>query len=355
MKKKLKIFYLIILLGFYVTTSFAQEFVWQAGFHSFFDNIEFSQSAVKSSQTMAGVRFTPQLGFSYQDKHRVFVGFDAMHEFGSDKSVEFRFPVAYYNFESELFAFYMGAFPRKTTLDKYPRMFFQDSVGYYRPVINGILWEIRSKKDDYFNVWLDWTSRQSYENRETFFMGLSSRYNLKMFYIQQFIYMFHFAGSMNPQVHESLHDNGLILTSAGMDWAENTNFEKLELNIGWSVGLERNRGGSDGWKKPHGLLSELMVEYKGVGVFNTFYSGQRQQSYYKQYQNRLYWGDPTYRVSRYNRADFYAYFIKNSTVSVKFIYSLHFLEKRMYHEQILYAAFNLDNLFQSSYKNLLPK
>jgi len=31
-------------------------------------------------------------------------------------------------------------------------------------------------------------------------------------------------------------------------------------------------------------------------------------------------------------------------VSVKLIYSLHFLENKMFHEQSLYAAFDLDNL-----------
>ena len=165
--------YLVIFLGFSVTASFAQDFVWQTGVHSFFNNNEFAGSTVKTSQTMAGVHFVPQLGLSYKDNHRIFVGIDAMHEFGSDKSMEYRVPVAYYQFDGEPFVFYMGAFPRESLLDNYPRMFFQDSVGNYRPVMNGVFWEIRSKKDDCFNVWLDWTSRQTHETRETFFMGLS--------------------------------------------------------------------------------------------------------------------------------------------------------------------------------------
>ena len=334
---------LITVLAFSITSSFAQDFVWQAGVHSFFNNNEFSNSAVKSSQTMSGVHFVPQLGLSYQKKHRILVGVDAMHEFGSVKNIEYVAPLAYYQFDGEPFVFYMGAFPRQGLLDNYPRMFFQDSVSNYRPVINGLFWEIRSKKDDYANVWLDWTSRQSYESRETFFMGWSGRYNINMFYVQHLGYMFHFAGRMDPPEREPVHDNGLILTSIGIDFAEKANFEKLELNIGWSVGFDRNRGSDEGWEKPQGFLSELRIEYRGVGLLNTFYSGQRQQSFYAQHQNRLYWGDPAYRASNYNRADFYVNFIKNNTVSVKLTYSLHFLENKMFHEQALYATFDMDN------------
>ena len=218
-------------------------------------------------------------------------------------------------------------------------MFFQDSVFNYRPIMHGLFWEYRSPKDDYFNVWLDWTGRQTYQQREAFFMAWSGRYNHGIFYGQHFLYMFHFAGSMNPHIPEPVQDNGLILTSIGLDFSGKANFEKLEMNVGWSQGLERDRGSNDGWIKPSGLLSELNVEYRGIGLLNTLYIGQRQQTFYHKHQNRLYWGDATYRVSRYNRADFYL----NFTKTVKLTYTLHFLENRMYHEQSLYAIFNLDN------------
>jgi hypothetical protein len=292
---------------------------------------------------MAGVHFVPQVGLSYQKNHRFFVGIDALHEFGSEKAIGYHNPVAYYQFDGKPFVFYMGAFPRNPLLDKYPRMFFQDSVLNYRPLINGLFWEYRSKKDDYFNVWLDWTGRQSEERRETFFMAWSGRYNQGIFYAQHFLYMFHFAGRMNPPVPEPVHDNGLILTSAGIDLAAKANFEKLELNIGWSVGLDRNRKSGEGWKKPQGILSELKVEYRGVGLLNTLYTGDGQQSFYSRFQNQLYWGDAAYRASKYDRADFYVNFIKTGAATVKLIYTLHILENKMFHEQSLYATIDMDN------------
>ena len=337
-------------LGFSTTVSFAQKFVYQAGVHSFFNNNEFTGCSVKNSQTMAGVHFTPQLGLSFEGKHLLFAGVDALHEFGSDRTIDDVHPVAYYQLNSQPFVFYMGAFPRKHVLDHYPRMFFQDSVQYYRPVINGIFWEYRSKNDDYLNAWLDWTSRQTEKRRETFFMGFSGRLNLGLFYAQHFLYMFHFAGRINPPIPEKVHDNGLALTSIGVDLAEKADFEKLELNAGWSVGLEHDRGSDDGWQKPHGFFSELKIEYRGIGLLNTFYSGQEQQVYFYKHQNQLYWGDQAYRASKYDRADFYIQFIKNQAVQVKLIYSLHFIENKMFHEQSLLAAIDLDNLSKNRQK-----
>jgi len=366
-----KIFFILLFTGFSITTSLSQDFVWQAGVHSFFNNNEFHGSAFKTSQTMAGVHFVPQIGLnivnersiSHQDNHRFFVGIDVLSEFGSDKAIESYFPLAYYQFDGEFFNFYMGAFPRKPLLNNYPRMFFQDSVLNYRPVINGLFWEYRSKKEDYVNVWLDWTSRQTYDARETFFMAGSGRYNYNILYGQLFLYMFHFAGKMDSPPPDPVYDNGLFLTSIGIDLSEKLNFDKLDFNIGWSVGFDRNRGDCcTAWKRSNGFLSELYIEYRGVGLFNTLYTGQGQQTFYYQHKNNLYWGDPTYRATNYNRTDLYFNFIKTGFANVKFIYTLHFLENKMFHEQSLYATIDLDNFrkrkpekYQPFWNNLFIK
>jgi hypothetical protein len=340
MKKRLFLF--LILLGEYVLSLSAQDILWKTGVHSFFDNTEFGHSLVQMPQTMAGVHLAPEIGLSWNKKHRIFAGIDVMHEFGSEKSVDYYDPVIYYEYAGKPFRFYMGAIPRRLVLDRYPRMFFQDSIKNYRPVINGVFWEFNSG-ENYANIWLDWASRQTHTRHESFFMGWSGRYNRGVFYAQHFGYMFHFAGMKDPEIDESIHDNGLILTSLGVNFAPETNFEKLEANAGWSMGLDRDRG-LDVWNKPQGFLSEIKVEYKGLGLFNTYYKGESQQVFYSDHSNQLYWGDPIYRSKEYDRADFYINFIQTDVVKLKFIYSLHFTEKQMYHEQSFYATFDLDNL-----------
>ncbi|KAA6303616.1 MAG: hypothetical protein EZS26_000167 [Candidatus Ordinivivax streblomastigis] len=320
----------------------SQELLWKAGVHAFFDNTEFANASVQSSQTMAGVHLSPEIGLGWQEKHRIYVGFDAMHEYGSPQTVDYVDPILYYEFSGHPFTFYMGAFPRQLVLDKYPRMFFQDSIRNYRPIINGLFWEYQ-RKENSLNIWLDWTGRQSRERHEAFFMGWSGRYNWSLFYAQHFGYMFHFASLKDPVVSEAVHDNGLVWTSLGIDLAPQTAFKKLEANMGWSVGLDRNRD-ENVWHTPQGFLSEVKIEYRGLGLFNTYYKGKSQQTFYNTYGNSLYWGDPVYRSKEYNRSDFYIQFLKTKSVELKFTYTLHCTERQIFHEQAFYAVIDLNNL-----------
>ena len=338
---------LLILGGSFIHVS-SQDVLWKAGVYTFFDNTEFAHSKIQMPQTMAGIHLTPEIGLQWNENHHFFVGLDAMHEFGSDKAVDFFDPIAYYEFTGKPFRFLAGAFPRKQALDKYPRLFFQDSIQNYRPMINGIFWEYNSG-GSYMNVWLDWVNRQTYTKREAFFLGWSGKYNHHVFYGQHFGYILHFSTTMNPEIDEALHDNILTLTSLGVDLSSKSNFEQLEANIGWAVGMERDRDIGE-WNSPQGLLSEIKVEYKGLSLYNTFYKGQRQQIFHDIYGRELYWGDPMYRSTVYDRADFSILFYKSDVVNIKMSWSLHFAEKTTYHEQLFHASFELDNLKKKGQK-----
>jgi hypothetical protein len=179
---------------------------------------------------------------------------------------------------------------------------------------------------------------------EQFFIGFSGRYNSGIFYLQHYGAMFHYAGKMNPVVDEPLHDNLLFMTSLGIDLSGKTCFSKLETNAGWVVRLERSRADNSGWIKSNGFIMETRAEYKWIGLFNTFYSGNNMMHYYPELGNKLYWGDPTYRSKSSDRADFYISFLQSHTVNLDLTYSLTFMEGRMYHEQMLKAIINLNSL-----------
>lgn len=340
MKTLIRIIFLCFLVSY---EGLAQKPFWEAGLYSFFDNTEFGHSKVQIPQTMAGVRIAPGFGVRFDSVHSITLGVNLLHEFGSNEIIGDVFPTAYYKFDRKPFRFLMGAFPRNYAVERYPRIFFQDSITYYRPNINGILLEY-SRKSLLLNLWLDWTSRQSYEMHEAFFMGFSGKYSISIFYLQEFSYMFHFAGKMDPVVEEALHDNGLLLTSLGIDLSGKTFFDQLDINGGWAIGLDRARADNTGWIDNSGFLSEAKIEFKHVGLFNTFYVGNGQMYYYNDHDNELYWGDPIYRAKIYNRSDFYIDFIKNKSVSTRLIYSLHFAEGTVYHEQALKVSINLNNL-----------
>jgi len=336
---------LILLLFFGVKTSvFSQEFVYRAGLHNFFDNNEFANCQFGTSQTMAGVHLVPQVGFEWDAKHRIFAGVDAMREYGSNKVIGYYDLIAYYELDNKPFRFYMGAFPRKMALDKYPLFFFRDSILNYRPVVNGLFSEYYSEKGDFINIWLDWTSRQTLTQRETFFLGWSGRYNRHNFYGQHFGYLFHFAGVADSANYTPARDNGRMWTAFGADISSATPLDVLDFNAGWAMGFERNRGTDDGWDCHHGFLSQVKAEYRGLGLFNTFYKGAGQGKYYDEYGSQLYWNDQLYRAKCYNRLDGYLYFLKTEVATLKFIFSFHLVGGGMYTEQQFYAVFDIDNL-----------
>jgi hypothetical protein len=336
-----KFFWFFLSILFISPDTFCQEKNWKVGLFNFFDNSEFANSALKIPQTMAGIRIDPEAGLLWDSVHRVNIGVSLLHEFGSPEAIDKFYLTAYYEFCKGPSRFIMGAFPRTMAIDNYPRLFFQDSISYYRPNINGLFWEYR-KRQNYINIWLDWTGRQSETVHESFFMGLSGRYNSGVFYAENFGYIYHFAKIMNPVVDEPIHDNGLFSTAAGIDLAERTGFRKLEADAGWVVGLERSRAVDAGWFVSNGLLVEARLEYKWFGFFNSFYKGGGLMNYYNDHGNDLYWGDPVYRAKTYNRSDFYLSFLQNHTINIDLTYSLHFLESRVYHEQMLKVIVNLN-------------
>src|SRR5512133_3614 len=314
-------FYILLSLLLLCTDAFAQEKNWRLVVFSFFDNTEFGHSAVKIPQTMAGVIVAPEAGVAWDTVNKVNIGVNLLHEFGSPNAIDKFYPTAYYESLRGTVRFMMGAFPRSRTLESYPRLFFQDSVSYYRPNINGIFTEYR-KGDNYLNVWMDWTGRQSKTVNEQFFIGFSGRYKYGVVYLQHYGAMFHYAGKMDPVLEEPLHDNLLFLTSFGVDLGGKTCFNKLEANAGWVLRKERSRAENSGWIASKGFLVETRVEYRWFGIFNTYYAGDNMMHYYSELGNKLYWGDPAYRSKTSDRADFYVSFLQKHTVNLNLTYSL---------------------------------
>jgi len=332
----LSVIFLFILPG----TARSQDFTWKCGLFSFFDNVEFAKSEYKKPQTMSGIMIFPEAGLQWDSVHSISAGINILREFGSKDVIDDMFFTAYYSYQKAPFRFVMGAFPREYALKRYPRVFFQDSVGYYRPNINGILWEASLKRFN-ANIWLDWTGRQSPEQNETFLLGISGHYAFNTLYFQFFSYMFHFAAKMNPVISESLHDNGLMLFSAGIDLKGKTGFDELDINAGIVTGMERSRGENTGWINQTGFLSECNIEKWNAGIFNSLYIGDGQMHFYNKHGNKLYWGDPIYRAKVYNRLDMYISLFKNRNIRSRITYSLHFAEGRIYHEQLLGLNVNL--------------
>lgn len=299
----------------------AQIIEWNMGIFGFADNREY-KSSVQIPQSILGIQFLPQIGLSFDSLHTISVGANLLKEFGSDMFVDKVHPYVYYKFSGELFSYHFGSFPRRQFLSSNPKLLYYDSLDYFRPYINGLFWTFK-KAGFSQSVYLDWTSRQTNTRRETFIMGGQGSYSHGMLFVQNFIYMFHFAGTAIPDPTDNVRDNGVAYLRIGIDASQKTFFDSLSISISGVKSFERSRG-TVGWGTPQGLILEAIVEYKGIGVNNTYYKGDG---------HNLDWGDPFYRLKSYNRLDIYFTPLLFNRVKGRFGISMHFAEGTISHQQ----------------------
>lgn len=340
MKHKIITFSLLFSTVFFTTKS--QTFEWSADMFGFFDNREY-KSSYAIPQTLAGIRLAPEIGVGFQQHHHIRAGVNGIKDFGKEKLDDVAV-TAYYHYDWKPFTFYFGSFSRKIATENFPSVFFNDSIGYYRPNVNGLFWQYEKKKNN-ISIFLDWTSMQSEKNKEAFIIGSSGIYHYRILYAKYQYYMYHYALRRNPDPSEHIHDNGLMHFALGVDLTEKLPFDTLYVNAGYIRAQERRRNDPGDWENPQGLFIEAQIQWQQIGIKNTFYTGDGMMVFYQTPYNEgdLYWGDSFYQAKTYNRTDLYINIINTKQVNLHFSYSFHFAEKKVSDQQQLTLRVNLDN------------
>lgn len=269
----------------------AQNVEGSLGLHTFADNREYGKSR-RYPQTIFGIRFSPELGLLLDSTHRLRVGFNALHEFGSPSFTNRIDPVVYYQYLKNDWNFYMGAFPRYKLLTDYPRAILTDTLNYYRPNVEGMLLKY---ENEHFRqiLWIDWTSRQTATARENFLFGLSGKYKTGLFFISHYAMMLHNAGPAVSIEGDHIEDNGALAIKVGIDLSEKTFLDSLTFSVGGLMSFERVRT-VGGWQTPKGMLVDFHAEYKRFGIINSYYNGEG---------HNIRFGDRFYTSKVYNRTD----------------------------------------------------
>ncbi len=308
---------------------FSQELEGALNLHSFADNREYGKSN-RYPQTIFGVRLSPEIGLSMDSTHRIRVGFNALHEFGSPKFTNKIDPVVYYQFTKQKWNLYMGAFPRYKLLSDYPRAILTDTLNYYRPNVEGMLVKYENEHLRQ-TVWIDWTSRQTAIARENFLFGLSGSYKNGIFFASHYAMMLHNAGPAINIVGDHIEDNGALAIKAGVDLTGKTGLDSLTINAGGLMSFERLRSVS-GWNTPKGLLLEFHVAYHRFGVINSYYNGEG---------HHIRFGDRFYSAKIYNRTDFTWRPILFKNVEGILDLSFHFVEGVVDSQQAFGLRYNI--------------
>lgn len=309
--------------------SVAQSLEGGVGFHGFADNREYSASQ-RESKTIFGARISPQVGLLVDSLHRIRVGTDLLHEFGSTKAVEKVDPIVYYQFTNNSWDFYLGSFPRYGLLDDYPRMQLNDTFLYYRPNIGGMLLKYETPKFRQ-TVWIDWTGKQTVTSRETFLFGFSGNYKPGKFFVSHYAYMFHNAFSKVVPADQYLQDNGAIQIHAGLAFSNIAFLDSLSIATGAAMSLERTRGLTE-FSLPIGSVTDLKIAYKRFSLDNSFYVGEG---------HHLINGDSFYTSKVYNRLDLGWTPILFNNIEGKFKFTLHFVDNVMDNQQTFSLRYNI--------------
>lgn len=325
----MKTIYLCLLFAVFTLPGFAQQLEGNLNLHSFMDNREYAHSN-RFSQTIFGTRFSPEVGLLVDSVHRIRIGLNALHEFGSSKFTTKVDPVIYYQYEKKNWDFLIGAFPRHNLLDDYPRAIFKDTLAYFRPNVEGMLVKLNTGRG-HQTIWIDWTSRQTDIDRETFLFGLSGIYKPGILFLSHYAMMFHNAGPGIDIPGDHIQDNGAAAVKLGFDLSHKTFLDSLTFNTGALMSFERTRS-IGGWSTPVGLLLEMHAGYKQFGLTNSFYTGQG---------HNLIYGDGFYTARNYNRADFTYTPIRYKNIEGQFIFSFHFLEGVIDNQQAFSLRYNL--------------
>lgn len=340
MKIKLITGVLIALTFGFSLRAFPQKTEWGISTFGFFDNQEY-KSNNRISQTMAGMWIQPHLGWQLNKKQSLHIGIGGLLEWGAPDLFQKGLVTAYYQYSLPSFKFSLGSFSRDHLRGEYSNAFFSDSIRYYRPNMQGFTFQW-GNPHDYFELFLDWTSRQTTTQREQFMAGGAAKYNYKLLFGGMRGYYYHYAKVKDAPANMSIQDYGISNVFIGIDLSKKTSLDSLLFQVGPLAGLERNRGIGD-WQLPVGMLAEFRMAWKHVLLEETLYLGDSQQRFGDLGAGAYYWNDAFYRSTSYSRTDIYYKLISNRFAQCNIGATFHLEGGKVSWQQKFILRVQLDN------------
>jgi hypothetical protein len=348
------------------TDSSKVNFAYDVRFDMNFDNREFARNTFSNSETIFAARITPAIGFSVKQsgkiRHKVMLGADILKEFGDVRdSTLFNEMNLYYQFDKQGaktgFSLQAGIFPRSSMEADYSEAFFSEYQKFYDNNLEGMLLKLR-RPNAYFELGCDWMGKFGIRNRERFmvFSGGNGRI-FPWFGYGYAAYMYHFSNSV---MSKGVVDNFLVNPYLKLDMSGWTGLQAFSLNVGWIEAIQNDRKNVGKYIFSGGATVELDVRHWNAGICNKFYYGTTLMPlyYFKDssglmYADRLYFGDPFYRLSErekygygfYNRVEAYYDLNLNDFLKMRLTAAFHFThEKYAGCQQLVRIVFDLQEL-----------
>ena len=362
---KLLRFFTILLSAFCFNAISAQEqekeykFIWGVDAETVFDNREGDQT-YSPQQTIFFSRLSPSLGVrfgksehekinndgikkKYTDVHKLVAGTHYIQPIGIGYKENKFIPTAYYTFshkvvkevkrdssvlridgtntpDFKVWSVSFGMIPRRLSY-RLPEILWSDSMDYYNPNIRGILLQCTKNNLAFHEISLDWRSLQSADQREAFNVNYNVRKyfhrylrGISPFFIGGNAQLNHLAKRNPAPEGEGVNDDMFAYPYIGWDFSDKTVFDRFRIKAGYAVSFDRCRAIGD-WEVDGGLLADLHLLWKKIGIIETLYAGNKQFPLFPMYGSFLNMGDPHYQSSFYSLTSIYSPIVHNRHVS----------------------------------------
>ena len=329
---RLRILFLINFLAGLTVQAQQKTWEYRLPFYGFADNREYFNT-VHPPQTIFGARLSPEGGYRFDSLHKVRAGLHLTREFGSlDKAYLIR-PILYYQYEDKKNNLLMGMFPRQGLTDAVPLFLLNDTLRYFRPNMEGVYLS-RKFRYGFQSAWIDWTSRQTETERETFLAGFHGRQQRGRIFFDNYFTLYHFSSPIIPIPGDRLRDNASLLLRLGVDASGKTGADSLSFSVSWLKSFDRLRGVYD-WRRPSGAQFGFFIAEGNLFLNALYYKGQ---------SHSVAFGDSFYKAKTYARADMGWQLFNKESVQVRFVFSLHYVERSMDTQQLLTVTVPADKL-----------
>lgn len=314
-----------------------------------FDNREYC-GPWNHDQTLLAFRLSPEIGVGLADRdggaHRLMAGVHYTQPMGSDWRDARFIPTLYYQYKYKGFTMNLGAIPYKYFIRQLPDFMRYDSIAYARPNIEGALMQYQSRHG-FVEAMLDWRGMKRIDQREMFRVTIDGEYSylgLFRYFVGGVAQINHKANRAQPAYREGVCDDVYVSPNLGVDFSAPTPLDTLAIRASYIFGCQRQRKYNLTYF-PQGLMLEFMINWRWIGLKNTFYYGDDLMPLYVLYGADLNQGDPFYQSRIYNRTDFYVYILHKSFINCYFSWNLHWVPQGgLQHQQQLIAVFSLDGI-----------
>lgn len=331
------------------------KFIYSFDFDFLLDNLEESQKIWPTRTLFAGSLF-PEIGIHFYNQNLNLGGY-FIHNMGEKYPTKGGLTLSY-DFTYNDIKGYFGIFSKKKWIGEYSNLFFRKDFLFYNPVNSGVMFQYDSKKVDLQAEFIfDWYGGDIQKRNDEFLVQGYLRkdfFDKKLFLGGSFL-LYHFKNDSFLNLDGNNFDTYLLdrfyyQVFIGTDLTSLvSSMDKLKFSFSNLSSMERKRRlstGPDPFSNQIGWQFDAEAQYKGFGISNSIYFGDKQFKYLKQYGEDFYAGIPFYQSHFYDRAELY-YEYKNNYLTGRFSFILHFNNEGFYHQQMLTLSLDTRKLLNS--------